>query len=309
MEVETEGTSIFPQATQERAFLQQIKFCARTGHKPQQKSLSNTDGRPGKNACRSHGSNGMVPMEAWEEYHGNARGVRNHFKCLARPRESKCYLTTVLIEENLLYVLSPLLSPSLLPIPWARKEYWRRRRRRKDYVAPPTSRGGEKLKAALRESLGGLVAGALHSHGRGPGSIPLGVELIKKNGRKRSGYWFLQEAGLFSFFFNLYALVGSHWTGHTLKSLTTKPPGSSTEIGALLITNSGGNCRTSICMMFKSLGAGNSLVVQWWGPLPPAGGKGSTVGQGSFSMPRGTTKFLKDVTWAIETAHWESLRG
>ena len=66
---------------------------------------------------------------------------KKSFQILSRPRESKCYVTTVLIKGEPSH--SPHLSffPSLLPTPWARKEYWRRRKRQ-DYVsAPPTSRG------------------------------------------------------------------------------------------------------------------------------------------------------------------------
>lgn len=203
--------SIFPQATQERAFLQQIKFCARTGHKPQQKESEQHRSWKARRRMLCQVT-GAVEWSRWRPGRNFMEMPGDSFQILARPRESKCYLTTVLITGE--PSRSPHLSslPSLLPIPWARKEYWRRRKR-KDYVsAPPTSRGGEKLKAALQESLGGLVAVALHSHGRGPGSIPgCGVSDQGKNGRKRSGLLILTGSRTFLFFFSSTAqLVGSH---------------------------------------------------------------------------------------------------
>ena len=195
--VEIEGTRVFsPRPWRRQPFCSNSNSVQGRVTGPSRESLSNTGrGTPGEECfARS--------QKQWNDPDGGLGGIswkcrKSHFKYFPGPGKANVILLQFWSRENLLILLTSL--PSLLPTPWARKEVWRRRKRKGYVSAPPTSRGGEKLKAVLQESPGGLGVVTLHSHGRGPGLIPgCRVNDQEKNGRKRaSGYWLLQEAELF----------------------------------------------------------------------------------------------------------------
>lgn len=208
--METEGTRVFsPRPRRREPFCSKSKSVQGQVTSPSRKSLSNTDrGKPGEECfARSR--------EQWNGPDGGLEGISwkcpgSHFKYLPGPGKANVTLLQFRSRENLLVLLtSPLSLPSSLLLGLGKNTGGGERGR--TVSAPPTSRGGEKLKAALQESLG-LVAVALHSHGRGPGSIPAcGVNDQGKNGRKRFRLLIVTGGRTFLFYFSsTVQLVGSH---------------------------------------------------------------------------------------------------